>query len=146
MHKLHAQVRPALAMSIIVILSGAVVFFSYEKSPELRQVTANTFRLLVSDARDFFNLGKYTRNDSHYAVIIDDAGHKTQVLILEPTDATSTNQNAILNIPIATSTDDQPTELETFKPSPESEWARVYLQMLNIGLEDLALEIGYVRE
>ncbi len=39
-----------------------------------------------------------------------------------------------------------PTELEGFKPSPESVWASLYLNQLNLKQEDLKLDIYYVKE
>ncbi len=77
--------------------------------------------------------------DTQIADISGSGGPAGSAIIIEP---------AATGAPSSTDTEEDlmPTELEGFKPSPESEWARVYLQVLELKQEKLDFNISYVRE
>lgn len=142
---MHKHISSSIAIAIIITLTVIVIGLSYAKSPELRSQLAHALETTANQIKGAFVPGK----DDHYAEITNDDGSKEQVLILEPeggvTDESADDTVAEFGIPSSTDII-LPTELEGFKPSPESAWAQLYLQMLQIRQDDLDIEIGYARE
>jgi D-alanyl-D-alanine carboxypeptidase len=146
---MHKQIPSPIALAIVILLTGSVLFFSFIKSDALREQTKHTLQTMANKIK---GLVIQHPADSRYAVITNDYGSAEQVLIIEPegnadTNGQSSEQKAEPITGIPTSTEILvPTELEGFKPSPESEWARAYLQRLETTMEKLGIDIAYARE
>ncbi len=143
---MHKQIPSSLALAIIIALTGAVVTFSYAKDAELRDHTASVLKSTAFGIRNAFS---GSPRDSKYADITNDYGATDRVFIIEPEGPDSADgQASSTETGIPTSTEILvPTEPEGFKPSPESVWARVYLQQLDgTSADGLGIDISYARE
>ncbi len=145
---MHKHISTPIALIIISLFAGSVLAFSYTNSPELRVQTMLMFKNLAYELRGITLSPKGGENGPTYASINDGYGPIEQILIIEPegnkdNDGTASSSHQW----IPTSTDIiLPTVLEGFKPSPESQWASLYLQMLETTLEKLSVDITYARE
>lgn len=77
---------------------------------------------------------------------INDLGQQNQVILLEPENQVGANIGTATSTEPATSTEDLPTELEGYKPSPETTWAKLYLEQLQIDPVTFKLDIEYIRQ
>lgn len=132
---MHKHIPSPIALAILILLTCAVVVFSYIKSDELRNQTMHTLKTIAYAVRGKPMPESKPLTEPTYATITDINGGNEQILIIEPTDTIPTSTDILL-----------PTELEGFKPSPESEWAKGYLQMFDTTTEELGIDIGYARE
>lgn len=142
---LHKHIPQGISISIVTLLAVAVLFFSYMKSPELRLTTLNMIKSTASAFSHGLSTDSkigdenaptsktYAPAETETADLVSSQPDQSATII-EPTEANDG------------SGDDMPTELEGFKPSPESEWARAYLQMLGLKQESLGFNISYVHE
>ncbi len=85
-------------------------------------------------------VGRATQaSEPGYATVTDDNGHTSRIRIIEPETASNDGIPTDKNIEL-------PTEPEGFKPSPESEWAKGYLQMIETTIDDLGIDIEHARQ
>lgn len=141
---LHKHIPQGISIGIVTCMAAIVLFFSYAKSPDLRE---QTVRMLDSTADAFGNM--FIRSSVGSSNETELASRSFAPAETESDDIVSSNADnsaTILEPKQASDEDLMPTELEGFKPSPESEWARAYLQILGLKQEDLGFNISYVHE
>lgn len=133
----------ALLAITIIFIGGVFVYF-----PNFKDDYISSYKFMAHAAwiraQDVLNLNREnkidTTNDPDFAVITEFGTTTEVVVILEP-EAISIVE------PIASTSEEYlATELEGFKPSPESVWASLYLNTLNMKQNDLKLDIRYVKE
>lgn len=128
-----------LIITLIFVLNTFIYF------PNFLNDYLNSYRNIWNISKNSFNSfinGSIAGNKNNQIpdpefVNITEFGTTTEVAVIIDSGASST---------ASTSEDYLPTELEGFKPSPESAWANVYLQQLRLKQEDLKLDIRYVRD
>lgn len=133
----------AKAAYALLVLTLAFVGYIFYKFPDIRSHYLAPIHFVLQKntnvhQENVFSI-VYTQDIATSAAITEFGTTSNFILIDENTDT---------SITIPTSTIDQdvlPTILEDFSPSPESQWASVYLNILGTNFDTLDLNIEYVR-
>ncbi len=136
---MHKHISSVIAITILLLQTGAVLAFAYMKSPDLRAQTMSIIRTITFQAEGDAVGRAAQASEPGYATVTDDNGLASRIQIMEPEAASTDGIPANKDIEL-------PSEPEGFKPSPESEWAKGYLQMIETTIDALDIEIEYARQ
>ncbi len=136
-HLKHSHAAPA-AFSLLIFTLLFVGFVLY-KNPDFRGEYLSIFGIAP-------NKDAYIEDPS--TVSFTEFGSTTEVTLIG--ENSSSSETMLLpedfSSSTASTTELTPSELEGFKPSPESIWASVYLTMLEMKQGDLTIDIEYIRQ
>jgi D-alanyl-D-alanine carboxypeptidase len=137
-HSHHA--KTAYALLVLTIAFVGYLFYTF---PDLRQHYIAPLRYFIATTTRTTDISVQNTQDAMHtatsAAITEFGSTSDFVLIDENTLDTSSSSTA------STSEELLPSTIEGFTPSPESQWASVYLSILDTNFDILDLNIQYVR-